>query len=130
MKSLTNKLLLSMKNDNKLNNYVINDIIAENKEDRLGYIEDVLRYGCQSGAVGGLIYYADTCKFYKTFINEINNLLKECILNISSNMSDIFGKKYDTEDPLNLETSNQNLLAWFGYEETLRNIAYQLEIDC
>jgi hypothetical protein len=28
-----------------------------------------------------------------------------------------------------LEQSNQNLLAWFGYEETARQIAYELGME-
>lgn len=31
------------------------------------------------------------------------------------------------EDPLAQDDFNQNLLAWFGFEETLRNIGYNFE---
>ncbi len=41
--------------------------------------------------------------------------------------SDLFGEKWDKEDPLAQECHNQNLLAWFGFEETLRNIGYNFE---
>ena len=39
----------------------------------------------------------------------------------------IFGDKWDKEDPLAAEDFNQNLLAWFGFEETLRKIGYNFE---
>lgn len=76
--------------------------------------EDVLQYGCVSGCVSELIYYSDTLAFYEEYKEEINNLLN----NIGLNMSDLNG--FDEEDPLCLETNNRNLLAWFGFEETLR----------
>jgi hypothetical protein len=83
--------------------------------------------------VGFLIWYSDTTAFYKRYIEEINTLL----YNIQSStglygMKDLFGKKWDEEDPLVIEDYNQNLLAWFGFEETLRNIGLQFESleDC
>ncbi len=42
-------------------------------------------------------------------------------------LSEIFGKDFDDEDPLITDTHNQNLLAWFGFEETLRDIGYNFE---
>ena len=42
-------------------------------------------------------------------------------------MKDLFGKNWDDEDPLILYTHSQNLLAWFGFEETLRNIGLNFE---
>ena len=41
--------------------------------------------------------------------------------------SELFGEKWDKEDPLAQDDYNQNLLAWFGFEETLRNIGYNFE---
>lgn len=114
-----------------LKNYVINYILErwddyENKED---IFLDVLHYGCQSGIVGDLIYFSQTVKFYNTYKEEINALLNDIMYDIGSySPSDIFGEKWDTEDPLCLETNNQNLLAWFGFEETLRLIAYEFDI--
>ena len=40
---------------------------------------------------------------------------------------ELFGSKWDNEDPLAIEDYNQNLLAWFGFEETLRNIGLEFE---
>lgn len=114
-----------------LKNYVINYILErwddyENKED---IFLDVLHYGCQSGIVGDLIYFSQTVKFYNTYKEEINALLYDIMDDIGSySPYDIFGEKWDTEDPLCLETNNQNLLAWFGFEETLRLIAHEFDI--
>ena len=114
-----------------LKNYVINYILEhwddyENKED---IFLDVLHHGCQSGIVGDLIYFSQTVKFYNTYKEEINEMLYDIMYDIGSySPYDIFGGKWDTEDPLCLETNNQNLLAWFGFEETLRLIAHEFDI--
>ena len=98
--------------------------------DKKAIFTDVLYHGCQSGIVGSLIYYTDTVAFYKRHQEEINALLQETMDECGScNPSDLFGDKWDKDDPLVLDTYNQNLLAWFGFEETMRKIAYQFDID-
>jgi len=90
------------------------------------YLGDLFRNGCISGMVNCLIYYADTLKWYKTYIEDINQLLVDTG---ASNMSSIFGKGWDKEDPLCLDTQNQNLLAWFSFEETARTLAERSGIE-
>lgn len=98
--------------------------------DKKAIFTDVLYHGCQSGIVGSLIYCTDTVAFYKRHREEINTLLQETMDECGSyNPSDLFGDKWDKEDPLVLDTNNQNRLAWFGFEETMRKIAYQFDID-
>ena len=41
-------------------------------------------------------------------------------------MEEIFGDKFDKEDPLVLDITNKNLLAWFGFEETASQIYEQI----
>ena len=89
---------------------------------------DVLHYGCQSGTVGFLIYYRDTVAFYQKYRSEIGELLCDEMRDTGLYaMTELFGDRYDEEDPLANETHNQNLLAWFGFEETLRNIGRNFE---
>lgn len=96
--------------------------------DKSGIFTDVLHYGCQSGIVGELIYYADTVRFYKQYRQEINELLYRLMEEMGSYApADLFGDKWDKEDPLAQDTYNQNLLAWFGFEETLRAVGYNFE---
>lgn len=106
--------------------YVINRWNDYN--DKTDIFRDVLKYGCQSGVVNYLIYYSDTIAYYEKFIEEIaillSNTLKECGVD---NPKDLFGDKWDNSDPLAFDTQNKNLLAWFGFEETMRNIAYNFE---
>ena len=107
-------------------NYVI-DRWSE-YDDKKHIITDVHNYGWQSGIVGELIYYTDTVRFYKQYRQEINNLLYDTMNGTGLySPSELFGDKWDKEDPLAQDTYNQNLLAWFGFEETLRNIAYNFE---
>ena len=89
---------------------------------------DVLNHGCQSGVVTELIYYSDTVRFYKQYRQEINDLLYDAMSGTGLYApSELFGDKWDKEDPLAQDDFNQNLLAWFGFEETLRNIGYNFE---
>ncbi|OPZ96223.1 MAG: hypothetical protein BWY70_01815 [Bacteroidetes bacterium ADurb.Bin408] len=92
-------------------------------------MEDLLQYGCQSGMVADLIYYSDTMKFYKRHREEINGLLYEMAESIGEGPSGVFGDKWNKEDPLALQALNQNLLAWFGFEETARKLAEKLGVD-
>ena len=129
---LTLKNIRKLKKDaSPLQKCVYNYIIDEwsDYSEKIHIFTDVLNYGCQSGAVGFLIYYSDTIAFYKQYRDEINELLY-CLMDGTGlySMKDLFGNKWDEEDPLALEDYNQNLLAWFGFEETLRNIARNFEL--
>ena len=124
---LTDRNLLALKDatNNKLKQHIIETLVNDHStaEEREDYVRDVLEHGCQSGVCPDLIYYTDTCKFYERFIYEINDLLTEIINDTGTDsMAELFPNSYDPDDPLCLDTSNQNLLAWFGYEETLRDI--------
>lgn len=115
---------------NKLIKRVCNYVLDEwsNYDDKTNIFKDVLYHGCQSGTVGFLIYYSDTVAFYKRYREEINELLYELQSGTGLyGMNELFGDKWDKEDPLANDCYNQNLLAWFGFEETLRNIGLQFE---
>lgn len=107
-------------------NYVIDSWGDYN--DKKYIFTDVLNHGCQSGVVTELIYYSDTVRFYKQHRQEINDLLYDAMNGTGLYApSELFGDKWDKEDSLAQEICNQNLLAWFGFEETLRNIGYNFE---
>ena len=110
--------------------------VAKWWSDEIGYgndpeliMEDLLQHGCQSGMVSELIYYSVTMKFYKRHREEINGMLYEMIESIGEGPSGLFGDKWDKEDPLALQEFNQNLLAWFGFEESARNLASKLGLE-
>lgn len=128
--TLTNIRKIKAESDNKLTRYVCNYVINEwhDYDDKTNIFKDVLYHGCVSGVVGALVWYSQTVAFYKKYQSEINDLLSETMNSMGCfSMSDIFGKRWDDEDPLIIDSHNQNLLAWFGFEETLRNIGYNFE---
>ena len=128
---MKNKLqAIKTETTNKLKLSVIDSILDHGENEIKGYIEDVLNHGCESGIVGELIYYSDTVKFYEEFKTEIKTMLKEAMEETGlKSPQELFGNKWDEEDYFAEEDLNKNLLAWFGYEETVRNIAYELEMD-
>jgi len=102
----------------------INSMAADYDDGAAGVLADLMQGGCQSGFIGSLIYYKDTVAFYRKHRREIAGLLAEMIADVGSPGPDgLFGDKWDTRDPLAQEDLNQNLLAWFGFEETARKLA-------
>jgi len=94
-------------------------------------LKDLFCGGCQSGMVGHLIYYKDTLAFYRKHHAEIDELLYTSLDGIGKNgPADLFGDKWNKTDPFARDTQNQNLLAWFGFEETARHLANNAGIDC
>lgn len=114
----------------KLTKDVINYVLNEwgEYDDKKNIVLDILNNGCQSGFVGHLVYYSQTTTYYEEYKEEINELLydtmDECGICVPS---ELFGDKWDKEDPLALYQYNQNILAWFGFEETMRNFAREFE---
>ena len=112
--TLANIKELKRNSNSPLTKRVCNYVIGEwsDYSDKKNIFTDVLYHGCQSGIVG----------------EEINSLLYDTMNGTGLySPSELFGDKWDKEDPLAQDTYNQNLLAWFGFEETLRNIGYNFE---
>ena len=119
--TLANIKELKRNSDSPLTKRVCNYVIGRwgDYNDKKYIFTDVLHNGCCSGVVSELIYY------YDTVLNEmLYNIMNETGLYAPS---ELFGDKWDKEDPLAQDDFNQNLLAWFGFEETLRNIGYNFE---
>ena len=130
MKLTLTNLRSIKRNATPLEKRVCNYIIDEwgNYDDKKNIFTDVLNYGCQSGMVGFLIWYSDTVRFYKQQKSEIDELLYNTMYETGIySLPELFGKKWDEEDPLGNSDFNMNLLAWFGFEETLRKIGYKFE---
>ena len=128
--TLSNVKEIKRNSDSPLTKRVCNYVIGRwgDYNDKKYIFTDVLHNGCRLGVVSELIYYYDTVRFYKQYRQEINEMLYN-IMNETGLYapSELFGDKWDKEDPLAQYDYNQNLLAWFGFEETLRNIAYNFE---
>ena len=112
----------------------IKEIVIQDQKDEQSngydtYLQDVTTQGCVSGMVGGLIHYSDTVKFFNYHKLEINAILTEMLDSTGCSISELFGEKWDNNDPLAMEQLNQNLLAWFAYEETARAILEEQSIE-
>lgn len=107
-----------------LNRKVENDYSTES------VAKDLMLGGCQSGMIGELIYYSDTVKFYQTHQQEIDVMLSELCDDCGCDPAGLFGDKWEKEDFFAREDSNQNLLAWFGFEEATRRLAERNGIEC
>lgn len=126
--SIKTKLKALKNGASALEKKVINVLLDQ--EDIEIYINDLMQHGCQSGMVGELISYNDTIAFFNKYKKDILDLLEETMKEYgASSPAKIFGKNWDDEDYFIREQHNQNLLAWFGFEETVRKIAYELELD-
>jgi len=86
-------------------------------------LKDLFYGGCQSGVIGEMIYYDDTVPFFERHDDEISKMLQESIESSGLSIDKLFGKSWDTSDPLARGKLNKNLLAWFGFEETARHLA-------
>ena len=126
------KALREMKkcNYSKLRNAVITDILTKGYDDNdtYCYLHDVLYGGGQSGIISSLIYYTDTVAFYKKHKNDIKSMINECMRDFGYNSINEMFINWDNEDIFNDETQNQNIMVWFGYEQTIRNIVNELDV--
>ena len=93
---------------------IIMDQLDELTDDEiLTTFNDILTYGCVSGAVSALITYSDTEKFFDNHSNEIFELVEDM-------------KQEGMIDMNNFELSKNNL-AWFAFETIAQEIYQELE---
>ena len=126
----TKKLLDQFAKESKLKKDVVSILKSKAKDysnDYKSLLKDVLYNGLQSGIISELVYYNDTLKWYNKHKTEIKMMLREAMMNYgSNNPADLFGRNWDQDDPFVEDTKNKNLLTWFSFEETAREIADRL----
>lgn len=130
-------LYFFIKLDQAYNNIDQKGLLDEVIDEVLGYLpdlEDVKNHlenpYCAGGGVGKLIYYSDTVAFYEKYEDEINELISNLMRESGDcSMKEIFGDRWEEDDPLVKGQYNQNLLAWFGYEEVARKLYWELFED-
>ena len=106
-------------------NYILDKF--DEYDDPKQIVIEVVTHGCVSGIVGELIYYSDTTAYYAKNKDAINRLLYEQMEELGEYDLTEFFCDWDLEDPLALDYYNQNILAWFGFETTMRNVALQFD---
>ena len=126
----TKKLIDQFAKEGKLKKDVVTILKSKARDysnDYKSLLKDVLYNGLQSGIISDLVYYSDTLKWYNKHKAEIKMMLREAMMNYgTNNPADLFGRNWDQDDPFVEDTNNKNLLAWFSFEETAREIADRL----
>jgi hypothetical protein len=108
----------------------VTDWYTENAEEGYGScLEQLTQHGCVSGMVSDLIYYRDTTAFYLKHKKEIWALLDQLLDDTGLERTQDLLRDWDRSDRWAEETTNQNLLAWFGFEETARRLAANAGMD-
>ncbi|MDC3413974.1 DUF7222 domain-containing protein [Terrihalobacillus insolitus] len=82
---------------------------TDNDEEAKVLLEDIVRFGCVSGAVGDMIYYSQTHQFFDEHYEEIEELREE------------FEFQVDADSDL------KNTLAWFAYEVKAHELLAMVE---
>ena len=100
------KNLIAEYDEGSIENDVLSEAL-EHDEPKM-FFEDLLQHGCQSGMVGGLIYYTDTAKFYDDHYDQIEELREQYLEEIG-------------EFP-QIKGDLKNWFAWFAFEETARKL--------
>ena len=86
---------------------------ALDSEDPKTFFEDLMKYGCQSGIVGSLIYTKDIHEFFDKHYSAIEDIRREL---------EDQGVQIDLKDQ-----DLKNYLAWLAFEHVAYNIYYELE---
>lgn len=110
MKTTSTSLTEYLKNLSEPHNFNISQVVAYEAlqcDDPHIFFKDLLQYGCVSGMVGILVYYADTYAFFNRYYDEIEELRQE----------------YDLIIPV--DCNLKNYLAWFAFEI----VAFQIYQD-
>ena len=115
MKNLRKELLEMSTEEQGIRLFVINDLldISDNDEEIIDYISEILTHGCISGMVTSLITYNDTENFTRKYLNEVLGILDNLIQEIGNPAFVI----------------DSNSLAWLAYEETLKQLVLDLDLN-
>jgi hypothetical protein len=126
---LSSNNLKNLKQDNQLINYAISYLQNHFStiKDREIFIKDLLKYGCVTGMVGTLIYYTDTAKFYNKYKSEIWEFVSEYADCVGETPLEVINN-FNLSKP-NDATTFENNLAWYGFEEAIRQIAEEAEFE-
>ena len=129
MKELTQERIEYLKQGTELMKAVVDDILNQDKDYQQDYITDVLKHGCQSGVVSSLIYYNDTSDFYNKYSDDIYNLLYADMQDFGyQSIPEMIASLNGAKD-VGSDEQYKNLLAWYGYERTMRDIHDTLNME-
>ena len=114
--------------DTALKKAVVVDAL-EAESDPLDWLRDVCQNGCESGIVGGMIYYHDTNAFYLKFKEDIWDILDEDSKNTDGgSVMALLGQMPWAKD-IGSHEQLMNYLAWYGYETAANQLMSALEAE-
>lgn len=93
-----------------------NQTQKEFQEAFISSFNNLLNYGTNNGSIRRLICYTDTHAFFDEHYDEIEDLREEYEENVG--------------EPLHIKGDLKDFMAKFGYEETAKKLASELEIEC
>lgn len=129
MKALSKKWVDYFNQGTELTKAVISDILNQDRDYQQEYIKDVLKHGCQSGVVSSLIYYNDTADFYNKYSDDIYNLLYADMQELGyKTIPEMIASLNGAKD-VGSDEQYKNLLAWYGYERTMKDIHDTLSVE-
>lgn len=125
LKSFTLKRVFYIRNttDNKLIKNACDYVCMQwySYYDSESIITDILKCGCKSGIVCDLVEETSIVDFYEKFKNEIDEILHKKLTELNLNSpEELFGDEWDKNDSLVNENNNKKLLAWFGFDESIK----------
>ena len=107
---------------------VLSEMTQYKTDDEIkGFIGDLLNHGCSSGMISSLIYYTDTNAFFDRNEAEIEDLISESMKNLGIETRPLFIESLNGSAE-NIE-QEKNLLSWFAFEETARQLNEELKIN-
>ena len=103
----------------------IKDWILNNLDE--GQVAEVVLHGCSGGVVSELIYYADSCAFYKKYKEEIWQRLWDSWSDLGGDSVLHFIATFNGADDVGSDDQFRNLLAWWACEEVCREVIVERE---
>ena len=141
MTNLLNVLKTMETETTGVKNDVINFLLDNNNnnEDLQTHLEDINNYGCESGQVNHLIYYADTVAYFEEHKNEIIEMLEQLGIEDVESWDEMDEEEqmdaiqeyasnimmYDN-NPMELNKQDKNYLAWAIFEYEAVNLENEL----
>lgn len=125
MKTLSKEDIEYLNKGTGLMRAVVADVLEADYPEE--YIKDIAQNGCISGMVAGLVYYEDTTAFYEKHREDIWDLFYADMQSIGYNSIPEMIASLNGAKDVGSDAQLKNLLAWYGYERAISDIADYLE---
>lgn len=124
----------------KVKEIILNESESENLTNinTIGYMNDIVQYGCNSGIVSELIYTGNNFNFYNEYKNEIKEFINDIKMDMGIEDIREVIKNWEYTNELehnassideDIKNSDSNVvyLVWLVFEEIVYNLLNELE---